>query len=81
MLRFQFEDKMQKLAQMGNRVFGLPSRGDGTMERSGKRPLDVDEDGSVDIRDATYIMLYIVNQPSSEAKVGQYTGGIAPPVQ
>ncbi|KAK8827532.1 hypothetical protein WA538_003491 [Blastocystis sp. DL] len=23
-LRFQFEDKMQKLAQMGNRVFGLP---------------------------------------------------------
>ena len=48
MLRFQFEDKMQKLAQMGNRVFGLPSRGDGTMERSGKRPLDGDEDGGAD---------------------------------
>ena len=28
--------------------------------------------------DATYIMLYIVNQPSSEAKVGQYKGGITP---
>lgn len=49
-----------------------------TFNQKQKIAADVDEDGSVDIRDATYIMLYIVNQPSSEAKVGQYTGGIAP---
>ena len=49
-----------------------------TFNQKQKIAADVDEDGSVDIRDATYIMLYIVNQPSSEAKVGQYKGGIAP---
>lgn len=49
-----------------------------TFNQKQKIAADVDEDGSVDIRDATYIMLYIVNQPSSEAKVGQYTGGITP---
>lgn len=49
-----------------------------TFNQKQKIAADVDEDGSVDIRDATYIMLYIANQPSSEAKVGQYTGGIAP---
>lgn len=49
-----------------------------TFNHKQKIAADVDEDGSVDIRDATYIMLYITNQPSSEAKVGQYTGGITP---
>lgn len=49
-----------------------------TFNQKQKIAADVDEDGSVDIRDATYIMLYIANQPSSEAKVGQYKGGIAP---
>lgn len=49
-----------------------------TFNQKQKIAADVDEDGSVDIRDATYIMLYITNQPSSEAKVGQYTGGITP---
>lgn len=49
-----------------------------TFNQKQKIAADVDEDGSVDIRDATYIMLYIANQPSSEAKVGQYTGVIAP---
>lgn len=49
-----------------------------TFNQKQKIAADVDEDGSVDIRDATYIMLYIANQPSSEAKVGQYTGGVAP---
>lgn len=49
-----------------------------TFNQKQKIAADVDEDGSVDIRDATYIMLYIANQPSSEAKVGQYTGGITP---
>lgn len=39
---------------------------------------DVDDDGTIDVRDATYIMMYVTNQPSSEAKVGQYTGGITP---
>lgn len=49
-----------------------------TFNQKQKLAADVDEDGSVDIRDATYIMMYITNQPSSEAKVGQYTGGITP---
>lgn len=49
-----------------------------TFNQKQKIAADVDKDGSVDIRDATYIMMYIANQPSSEAKVGQYTGGITP---
>ena len=43
-----------------------------------KLAADVNDDGLIDIRDATYIMMYITAQPSSDAKVGQYTGGVTP---